>query len=148
VGALLPNVEVKICEPFDSSRSDFGSSTPHELERGQVGELHVKGPNVFSGYHRNPGATAECLSADGWFRTGDVGLIDERGNLFITDRVKDLIKYKGFQVPPAELEDYLHDFRSVIDCAVVGVYNKEMATEVHGHSEECEWEDLEKEFEI
>jgi acyl-CoA synthetase (AMP-forming)/AMP-acid ligase II len=130
VGALLPNVEVKICEPFDSSSSDFGNSTPRELEQGDVGELHVKGPNVFSGYHRNPDATAECLSADGWFRTGDVGLINERGNLFITDRVKELIKYKGFQVPPAELEGYLHDFPGVIDCAVVGVYNKEMATEV------------------
>ncbi|KAK5007801.1 hypothetical protein LTR28_004817, partial [Elasticomyces elasticus] len=130
VGALLANVEVKICEPFDSSRSDVGSSTPRELEQGEVGELHVKGPNVFSGYHGNPDATAECLSADGWFRTGDVGPINERGNLFTTDRVKELIKYKGFQVPPAELEGYLHDFPGVIDCAVVGVYNKEIATEV------------------
>jgi len=103
---------------------------PRVLGKGEVGELHVKGPNVFSGYHGNPDATDDCLSADGWFRTGDVGLINERGNLFITDRVKELIKYKGFQVPPAELEGYLHDFPGVMDCAVVGVYNKEMATEV------------------
>jgi len=130
VSALLPNIEVKICEPFDNSLSDAVGEAPCELQQGSVGELHVRGPNVFNGYHKNPDATTECLSADGWFRTGDVGLINERGNLFITDRVKELIKYKGFQVPPAELEGYLHDFPGVIDCAVVGVYNKEMATEV------------------
>lgn len=130
VGALLPNLQVKICEPFDSSSSDLATSTPRELGPGEVGELHVKGPNVFSGYHGNLKASAECLSDDGWFRTGDVGHINERGNLFITDRVKELIKYKGFQVPPAELEGYLHDYPGVIDCAVVGVYDKEMATEV------------------
>jgi 4-coumarate--CoA ligase len=130
VGALLPNLEVKICEPFTSSLSDVSNDPPRVLGKGEVGELHVKGPNVFSGYHGLPDATGDCLSADGWFRTGDVGLINERGNLFITDRVKELIKYKGFQVPPAELEGYLHDFPGVMDCAVVGVYNKEMATEV------------------
>jgi long-subunit acyl-CoA synthetase (AMP-forming) len=130
VGALLPNLEVKICEPFDSSLGGVGNKTPRELEQGSVGELHVKGPNVFSGYHGNSNATDNCLSADGWFRTGDVGFINERGNLFITDRVKELIKYKGFQVAPAELEGYLHDFPGVIDCTAVGVYNKQMATEV------------------
>jgi 4-coumarate--CoA ligase len=57
-----------------------------------------------------------------------VGFISERSNFFITDRVKELMKYKGF--PPAELEGYLHDFPGVLDCAIVGVYNKEMATEV------------------
>ena len=90
----------------------------------------MKGPNVFKGYHGNPKATAECLTPDEWFRTGDVGHINELGNLVITDRVKELIKYKGFQVPPAELEGYLVNFPGVIDCAVVGVYNKELATEV------------------
>lgn len=129
-GVLLPNLLVKICEPFDSSSGDATTITPQELPIGDIGELHVKGPNVFEGYHGNPKATAECLSPDGWFRTGDVGHINERGNLFITDRVKELIKYKGFQVPPAELEGYLVDFPGVIDCAVVGVYNKELATEV------------------
>lgn len=129
-GALLPNLEVKICEPFDSSRGDAATTMPQELKPGEAGELYIKGPNVFKGYHGNPKATAECLSPDGWFRTGDVGHINDRGNLFITDRVKELIKYKGFQVPPAELEGYLVDFPGVIDCAVVGVYNKELATEV------------------
>lgn len=128
-GALLPNLVVKICEPFDNS-SDVTPTQPKELELGEVGELHVKGPNVFNGYHGNDVATRECLSSDGWFRTGDVGRINERGNLFITDRVKELIKYKGFQVPPAELEGYLVDFPGVIDCAVVGIYDEERATEV------------------
>ncbi|KFY89894.1 hypothetical protein V498_06283 [Pseudogymnoascus sp. VKM F-4517 (FW-2822)] len=133
-GALLPNLMVKICEPFDNSSSDNSSgdaaiAVPRKLRLGETGELHVKGPNVFAGYHGNPKATAECLS-DGWFRTGDVGYINERGNLFITDRVKELIKYKGFQVPPAELEGYLVEFPGVVDCAVIGIYNKELATEV------------------
>ncbi|OBT91665.1 hypothetical protein VE01_10320 [Pseudogymnoascus verrucosus] len=129
-GALLPNLMVKICEPFDNSSGDAAAAIPRELGLGETGELHVKGPNVFEGYHGNPKATAECLSSDGWFRTGDVGYINERGNLFITDRVKELIKYKGFQVPPAELEGYLVDFPGVVDCAVIGIYNKELATEV------------------
>lgn len=129
-GALLPNLMVKICEPFDNSSGDAAAAMPRELGLGETGELHVKGPNVFEGYHGSPKATAECLSSDGWFRTGDVGYINERGNLFITDRVKELIKYKGFQVPPAELEGYLVDFPGVVDCAVIGIYNKELATEV------------------
>ncbi|KAH8656262.1 hypothetical protein BGZ61DRAFT_434597 [Ilyonectria robusta] len=129
-GALLPNLEVKICEPLHSSRDNATATTARELPPGEVGELHVMGPTVFKGYHNNPEATAECLSPDGWFRTGDVGYINARGNLFITDRVKELIKYKGFQVPPAELEGYLLDFPGIIDCAVVGLYDKDLATEV------------------
>lgn len=129
-GVLLPNLEVKICEPVDSSRDDNTTAIPRELKHGEEGELHVRGPNVFKGYHNNANATAECLSSDGWFRTGDVGRINERGNLFITDRVKELIKYKGFQVAPAELEGSLVDFPGVIDCAVVGIYDKDLATEV------------------
>ncbi|KFY38639.1 hypothetical protein V494_04270 [Pseudogymnoascus sp. VKM F-4513 (FW-928)] len=129
-GVLLPNQQVKICEPVDSSRDHDPTATPRELQPGEEGELHVKGPNVFLGYHNNAKATAECLSSDGWFRTGDVGRVNEQGNLFITDRVKELIKYKGFQVAPAELEGLLVDFPGVMDCAVVGIYNKDLATEV------------------
>ncbi|KAL5348601.1 hypothetical protein ACLOAV_006018 [Pseudogymnoascus australis] len=129
-GVLLPNIEVKICQPVDSSRDDDTTTIPQELKLGEDGELHVRGPNVFKGYHNNAKATAECLSSDGWFRTGDVGHINERGNLFITDRAKELIKYKGFQVAPAELEGSLVDFPGVMDCAVVGIYDKDLATEV------------------
>jgi acyl-CoA synthetase (AMP-forming)/AMP-acid ligase II len=129
-GELLPNLEVKICVPVDESSWELTSSAPQELGLGETGELHVRGPNVFMDYHKNPAATLACRTPDGWFRTGDVGHINERGNLFITDRVKELIKYKGFKVPPAELEGYLLEFPGVIDCAVVGVWHKEMATEV------------------
>ncbi|OBT43643.1 hypothetical protein VE00_05241 [Pseudogymnoascus sp. WSF 3629] len=129
-GVLLPNQEVKICQPVDISRDDDATTIPQELKPGEEGELHVRGPNVFKCYHNNAKATAECLSSDGWFRTGDVGRINERGNLFITDRVKELIKYKGFQVAPAELEGSLVDFPGVMDCAVVGIYDKDLATEV------------------
>lgn len=82
-------------------------STLSEVPEGEVGELYVLGPNIFLGYHNNPIATAECLSPDGWFRTGDVGFQDHEGNFYITDRVKGLIKYNGFQVAPAELEGML-----------------------------------------
>jgi acyl-CoA synthetase (AMP-forming)/AMP-acid ligase II len=129
-GALLPNLEAKICEPFDPSSGNAVAASPRERPVGEVGELHVRGPNVFRGYSNNARETAECLSTDGWFRTGDIGYINARGNLYITDRVKELIKYKGFQVAPAELEGYLHEFPGVADCAVVGVYNKELATEI------------------
>ena len=81
-------------------------SESKEVPVGDVGELYLRGPNVFLGYHQNPAATRDCLSADGWFRTGDVGYQDSKGNFFITDRVKELIKYKGFQVAPAERQDW------------------------------------------
>lgn len=90
-GWLVPNVQAKFCAVPGPGEESDGS---RELPRGQTGELYVKGPNVFGGYHNNPTATAECLE-DGWFRTGDVGFMDEAGNLTITDRVKELIKYKG-----------------------------------------------------
>ncbi|KAJ5232556.1 hypothetical protein N7468_005512 [Penicillium chermesinum] len=124
VGGLLPNMEAKYM-----SMSDDGSESK-EVAAGEVGELYLRGPNVFLGYHQNPTATKDCLSEDGWFRTGDVGYQDAKGNFFITDRVKELIKYKGFQVPPAELEGYLVDNEAIDDVAVIGVYSKEHATEV------------------
>ncbi|CAM1508738.1 Fc.00g055860.m01.CDS01 [Cosmosporella sp. VM-42] len=129
-GALLPNLEAKICKPCDCSGGDGVASWPTELQPGEAGELYVRGPNVFKGYHNDPQATDECVSPDGWFRTGDIGYVTETGNLFITDRVKELIKYNGFQVPPAELEGYLIEFPGVVDCAVVGVYHEQLATEV------------------
>lgn len=124
VGKLLPNMEAK----YMTSGED--GSEPKEVAIGEVGELYVRGPNVFLGYHRNPRATAECLSPDGWFRTGDVGYQDKEGNFYITDRVKELIKYKGFQVAPAELEGMLLDNDAVDDVAVIGVYSQEHGSEV------------------
>lgn len=83
----------------------------------------MKGPNVFAGYLKNPLASAAALSDDGYFRTGDVGYQDEAGNFYITDRIKELIKYKGFQVAPAELEGLLISHNKVADACVIGIYN-------------------------
>jgi 4-coumarate--CoA ligase len=125
-GWLFPNMQAKFCAvPLAEGESD-GSK---ELAVGETGELYVKGPNIFLGYHNNEPATRDCLSEDGWFRTGDVGYLDKEGNLFITDRVKELIKYKGFQVPPAELEGYLVEHPLIDDVAVVGFESKFLGTE-------------------
>jgi 4-coumarate--CoA ligase len=126
-GWMLPNMEMKFCAVPGAEGESDGTK---ELPKGETGELYVKGPNIFLGYHKKPEATAGCLTEDGWFRTGDVGYVNERGDLYITDRVKELIKYKGFQVPPAELEGYLVDNEIVDDVAVVGVESEELGTEV------------------
>lgn len=104
-------------------------SESREVPTGEVGELHLRGPNIFIGYHQNPTATAKALSSDGWFRTGDVGYQDKNMNFYITDRVKELIKYKGFQVAPAELEGILSDHQAIDDVAVVGFESKAHGTE-------------------
>ncbi|KIX06634.1 uncharacterized protein Z518_04610 [Rhinocladiella mackenziei CBS 650.93] len=125
-GLLVPNMTAKFCIP--SAEIDHAQGAV-ELPRGEVGELWVSGPNVFRGYLNRPEATAECL-VDGWFKTGDVGFMDDEGHLTITDRAKELIKYKGFQVAPAELEGLLVDCELVDDAAVIGVFLREQSTEV------------------
>jgi 4-coumarate--CoA ligase len=100
-----------------------------ELQIGQSGELWLKGPNVFKGYHDDPVKTAESFSKDGFYMTGDICYQDKDGNIFITDRKKELIKYNGFQVAPAELEGLLLSHPKVSDVAVVGVWNDERSTE-------------------
>ena len=119
VGTLLPNQTAKYMSPEEE-----------ELPIGETGELWIKGPNIFKGYHNNSVGTKNALTPDGYFKTGDVGHQDKDGNFYITDRVKELIKYKGFQVPPAELEGLLISHPMVNDVAVVGIYNKDQATEV------------------
>ncbi|KAF4766204.1 hypothetical protein N7455_005430 [Penicillium solitum] len=124
VGRLMPNMQAKyMTMPEDGSE-------PKEVAVGEVGELYLSGPNVFLGYHENPEATKGCLSEDGWFQTGDVGYQDAKGNFYITDRVKELIKYKGFQVPPAELEGYLVDNDAIDDVAVIGIESEAHGSEV------------------
>ena len=91
------------------------------LPRGEEGEVVCTGPNVMAGYLNNPEANAHAFDADGWFRTGDIGYADEDGYLYFTDRLKELIKYKGFQVPPAELEALLLSHPQVVDSAVIPV---------------------------
>jgi len=119
VGKLLPNMIAK-----------YMNAEEKEVAVGQVGELWLKGPNIFKGYLNNPEGTRNCLTDDGWFKTGDVGYQDKDGNFYITDRVKELIKYKGFQVAPAELEGYIAAHTKVDDVAVVGIYRDDLATEV------------------
>ena len=85
----------------------------------------MRGPQVMAGYHENPAATAATLTPDGWLRTGDVARIDADGYLHIVDRVKELIKVKGFQVAPAELEALLVTHPSVADVAVIGMPDDE-----------------------
>ncbi len=109
VGVCVPNTECKI----------VSLETGEELAANQEGELCVRGPQVMLGYHNRPEATAEILSPDGWLRTGDIGYADEDGNFFIVDRAKELIKYKGMQVAPAELEALLLTHPAVADAAVV-----------------------------
>eukprot|EP00271_Cylindrocystis_brebissonii_P007928 TRINITY_DN2187_c0_g1_i1.p1 TRINITY_DN2187_c0_g1~~TRINITY_DN2187_c0_g1_i1.p1 ORF type:complete len:351 (-),score=65.03 TRINITY_DN2187_c0_g1_i1:373-1425(-) len=108
-GALLPNTEAKIVD----------TETGRALPKKQKGELCVRGPQVMKGYLNNPEATAHTLDSEGFLHTGDIAYVDDDGDFFIVDRVKELIKYKGFQVPPAELEGILLSHSSVSDAAVV-----------------------------
>lgn len=124
VGTLLPNQTAKFLSPDSTSPSD------PELPPGSTGELYVRGPNIFKGYHKNPSATAAAVTQDGYFRTGDIGYVDSQGNFYITDRVKELIKYKGFQVAPAELEGILVTHPDIEDVAVIGVYDESQASEL------------------
>ena len=102
----------------------------NELPIGSTGELWVTGPNIMIGYLNNAPATANAITADGYFKTGDVGHEDAEGNVYITDRLKELIKYKGFQVPPAELEGKLIGHPKIDDVAVIGIYDEKLASEV------------------
>ncbi len=116
VGLTLPNMECKIVDPATGEEIAVpatGSSAP--------GELWCKGPNVMIGYLADPQATAETLDSDGYLHTGDVATVSAEGFVAIVDRVKELIKYKGYQVPPAELEAILLTHPLIADAAVVGV---------------------------
>lgn len=90
------------------------------LPANESGELWVKGPQNMIGYLDNPKATNEML-IEGWIRTGDIAYYDEDGYFYITDRLKELIKVKGFQVPPAELEEVIRSHPDILDAAVVGI---------------------------
>lgn len=100
-------------------------SSGQDLEAGKEGEVWMRGPQVMKGYLNRPDATAQTIDADGWIHTGDVGLVDTDGYLYIVDRVKELIKYKGMQVAPAELEGLLLTHEAVADAAVIPVEDEE-----------------------
>ncbi|MDH3733197.1 MAG: 4-coumarate--CoA ligase family protein [Gemmatimonadota bacterium] len=109
VGPCLSNTEVCVVDLDSGAR----------LGPGGEGEVWIRGPQIMKGYLNNPEATAATVDRDGWLHTGDVGCVDEDGFLTIVDRAKELIKYKGYQVPPAELEDLLLSHPSVADAAVI-----------------------------
>jgi acyl-CoA synthetase (AMP-forming)/AMP-acid ligase II len=108
-GRLLSNTECLVVD----------IATGEAVERGQLGEIWVRGPLVMKGYLGRPDATAATIDAQGWLHTGDVGYVDADGDIFIIDRVKELIKYKGLQVAPAELEAILLGHPKVADAAVI-----------------------------
>lgn len=101
------------------------SADGEDQDVGGRGELWVRGPQVMKGYLNNQQATDDTIDADGWLHTGDVAELDENGHYSIVDRVKELIKYKGFQVPPAELEALLLTHPQIADCAVIGIPDDE-----------------------
>ena len=120
VGVPLPNTELRVVDP----------ATGADVSRGETGELLVRGPQVMQGYLNAPEATAAMLDPDGWLHTGDLGRIDEHGYVYIVDRVKELIKYKGYQVAPAELEAVLISHPEIADAAVIGVKDEESGDEL------------------
>ncbi|RKP08694.1 hypothetical protein THASP1DRAFT_34596 [Thamnocephalis sphaerospora] len=118
-GILLPNQEARIID-LDGN----------DVAPGETGELCVRGPNVMKGYLNNPAATTEIIDTNGFLHTGDIVRIDSSGRFYVVDRIKELIKYKGFQVAPADLEAILQKHNAVADAAVIGIQCKEQATEL------------------
>ena len=113
-GVTVSNTE---CRIVDAEGNDLGVD--------EDGELWIRGPQVMKGYLNNEEATAATIDADGWLHTGDVAHLDEDGHIYIVDRIKELIKFKGFQVPPAELEGLLLTHPAVADSAVIGIPDDE-----------------------
>jgi acyl-CoA synthetase (AMP-forming)/AMP-acid ligase II len=115
VGPSVPNTEIRIVDI--ATRQDLGAN--------QEGEIWIRGPQVMKGYLNNPAATAMMIDSEGWLHTGDIGYADEDGYLYVVDRLKELIKYKGMQVAPAELEGVLLTHEAVADAAVIGTPDEE-----------------------
>jgi acyl-CoA synthetase (AMP-forming)/AMP-acid ligase II len=114
-GQLVPNTEAKVVDP----------ATGEALGRNQDGELCFRGPQVMRGYLNRPAETGQMLDPDGWLHSGDVGHVDDDGYFYVVDRVKELIKYKGLQIAPAELEAVLISHPTIADAAVVRVPDEE-----------------------
>ncbi|NWF67713.1 MAG: 4-coumarate--CoA ligase family protein [Chloroflexi bacterium] len=115
VGPSIRSTEVRIVD----------LSSGQDLEVGQEGEVWIRGPQVMRGYLNRPDASAQTIDSDGWIHTGDIGYVDSDGYLYVIDRLKELIKYKGMQVAPAELEGLLLAHEAVADAAVIPVPDEE-----------------------
>ncbi|KAK8648889.1 hypothetical protein V6N13_129631 [Hibiscus sabdariffa] len=116
VGMLLPSLEAKIVDP----------ATGSAMKVNQRGELWLRGPSIMKGYLNNAEATAATVDSEGWLKTGDLCYIDDDGYVYVVDRLKELIKYKGFQVPPAELEALLLSHPQISDAAVIPIPDDEV----------------------
>ncbi|KAJ1959383.1 hypothetical protein GGI12_004365 [Dipsacomyces acuminosporus] len=132
---------ISVADPARKSTSSSGTLLPNILAKvvdeqgkclgvGQEGELCFSGPNVMMGYLNNEQATSNAIDDDGFLHTGDIGYIDDQRLVFVTARKKELIKFNGFQIAPAELEGILMGHPSVRDCAVVGIFDSKRQTEV------------------
>jgi len=110
IGLPMPNTELALLD-------DDG----HEVPPGAAGEIAIRGPQVMAGYWQRPDETAKVMTADGFFRTGDIGTVDERGYFRIVDRKKDMILVSGFNVYPNEVEDVLSQLPGILECAAVGI---------------------------
>ena len=115
VGVAVPNTECRIVDP----------ETGKDCGEAEEGELWIRGPQVMKGYLNNPQATAATITDDGWLRTGDLAAIDANGELWIRDRLKELIKFKGFLVAPGEVAAVLLNCPGVGDCAVLAAQDEE-----------------------
>ncbi|KAL6434387.1 hypothetical protein ACFW04_006056 [Cataglyphis niger] len=110
-GTVIQNVQIKIVDPENGKI----------LGPNQSGEIWIKAATMMNGYHRNPEATKNTIDEEGWLHSGDIGYFDEDGELFIIDRIKELIKYRGYQISPGEIEDVLLSHPAVLEVAVVAV---------------------------
>jgi long-chain acyl-CoA synthetase len=110
IGMPLPNTELTLLD-------DDG----HEVAIGERGEIAIRGPQVMAGYWQRPDETAKVMTPDGYFRTGDIGVMDERGTFKIVDRKKDMILVSGFNVYPNEVEDVITQMDGVLECAAIGI---------------------------
>jgi len=119
IGVPVPSTDAAVLD-------DDGRPVP----LGEVGEIGVRGPQVMRGYWNRPDETAKVMTADGWLRTGDMGLMDERGSIRLTDRKKDMIVVSGFKVFPNEIEDVLTMHPGVLEAAAIGVADERSGEKV------------------
>jgi long-chain acyl-CoA synthetase len=119
IGTPIEGVEMAVV-------TESGEQPPN----GEVGEIVIRGHNLMKGYWRRPDATAEAITPDGWFHTGDLAHVDEDGYFFIVDRKKDLVIRGGYNVYPREIEEVIHEHPAVREAAVVGIPHAELGEEV------------------
>ncbi|KAF9073171.1 AMP binding protein [Rhodocollybia butyracea] len=126
VGVLLGNLQGRLVDPNHDGEDHLAK----DVKEGEPGELWMRGPSIMKGYLNNPTANKNSITADGYFKTGDIAIRDEDGFYYIVNRKKELIKYKGFQVAPAELEGVLLTHPDIADVGVIGIEDIEEATEL------------------